>query len=88
MLQQEESAFGSETGSECEQSSVTTIDAGVALLASYMESVVALDTGSTANLVCFSWLAHHNSISEKHGLTKVSTYLSKARFRFGDGSLG
>ena len=50
-----------------------------------MDSVVALDTGATANLVCFSWLAHHNSILEKHEFPKVTANPSEARFGFGDG---
>ena len=52
------------------------------------DSVVVLDTGATANLVCFSWLAHHNRILERRGIPRVSTYPSKARFRFANGRLG
>ena len=78
----------SETGSKCEQSFATAVDLGEALLVSQSDSVVALDTGATANLACFSWLAHQNSILEKRGSPRVSTNPSKAKFRSGDGRLG
>ena len=86
--QQAESASESETGSKCEQSLVTAVDAREAPLASQMDSVVALDTGATANLVRRSWLAHRNSILGNNGFPKVTTYPSMARFRFGGGRLG
>ena len=57
----------SETGSKCDQFFATTVDVGEALLAPHMDSVVALGAGATANLVCFSWVAHRNSTLEKHG---------------------
>ena len=78
----------SETSSQCEQSFVTTVDAGAALLVSHTESVVAFDTGATANSARFSCLVQQNSILAKHGFPKVTTYPSKARFRFGDERLG
>ena len=70
--QQEESASESETGSKCERSFVTTVDVGGAILLSGMDRVVASETGATANLVCFSWLTHHNRILAKHGSPKVA----------------
>ena len=63
LLQFAESASESATGSKWEQSCVTTVDVGEALLASQMDSAVALDTGATANVVRFSSLAHHDAIS-------------------------
>ena len=38
------------------------------------DSVVILDTGATANLVCFSWLARHNRTLERHEVPRVTTY--------------
>ena len=52
------------------------------------DSVVVLDTGATANLVCFRWLSHHNSLLEQQGLPRVLTYPAQARFKFGDGRTG
>ena len=52
------------------------------------DGAAALDTGATAHLVCFSWLARHNRILELRGIPGVTAYPSQARFRFGDGRLG
>ena len=52
------------------------------------DSVVVLDTGATANLVCFRWLGHHNTLLEQQGLPRVPTYPAQARFKFGDGRTG
>ena len=57
-------------------------------MVSQEDSVVVLDTGAAANLVCSSWLAHRNSILKRHGIPKVATYRSHARFRFGYGRFG
>ena len=62
--------------------------AGGAFVISQEYSVVVLDTGAAANLVCFRSLAHHNRILERRGIPRVTTYPSQARFRFGDGRLG
>ena len=72
-----------ETQSECEQSSSTTLDVGGLALVSDEDSVVALDTGAAANLVCLRWLEHHNRLLEKKGRQKVATFPSSARSRFG-----
>ena len=74
-----------ETESDCEQSLSATLDMGGLFLVSKDESVVVLDTGATANLVCFQ---HHNRLLGRSGLQRVSTYPSKARSRFGGGRLG
>ena len=47
-----------------------------------------LDTGAIANVVCSWWLGNHNSLLEKQGLPRISTYPASARFTFGDGRLG
>ena len=52
------------------------------------DSVVALDTGATANLACFKWLGHHNSNLQTTGFPKVTTYPTIARFEFGYGRVG
>ena len=44
-----------------------------------------LDTGATANLVCFQWLRHHNELLASKGLPEVSSYPAHAMFKFGDG---
>ena len=64
------------------------MDAGGLFLVSEKGSVVVLDTGATANLVCFRCLDHHNRLAERHGFRRVSTYPQKARFRLGDGRVG
>ena len=47
-----------------------------------------LDTAATASLVRFRWLTHRNSILEKVGIPRLSTYLALARFKFGGGGIG
>ena len=76
-----------EAKSECEQSSATTLDVGGLCLVPGDDSAAVMDTGSTANLVCFRWPVRRNLLSEKRGRQKVATYPSSARFRFGDGRL-
>ena len=49
--------------------------------------MVVLDTGTTADLVCFDWLARQNRILERQGVPGVTTYPSKARSRFSGGRL-
>ena len=49
------------------------------------ESVVILDAGATANLVCFQWLGHRNELLAIRGLPKVASYPAHALFKFGDG---
>ena len=51
-------------------------------------SVAVLETRATANIVCFGRLGRHNRILERRGIPRVTTYPSKVKFRFGDGSLG
>ena len=51
-------------------------------------SVVILDTGATANLVCFRWLNQHNAMLEKVDLARASTCPAHAPFKFGDRSMG
>ena len=77
-----------ETESKCEQFFATSMKVGDLFVVSQHDSVVVLDTGAMANLVRVSWLARHNWISERRGIPRVATYLSLARFRFGDRRLG
>ena len=86
--QKAESAGGSETGSKCEQPFVTSVGSGDTFMVSQEDSVVVLGAGSTANLVCFSWLAPRNRILERRGIPRVAAYPPQARFRFGDGRFG
>ena len=51
-------------------------------------TVAVLDTGATANLVCFEWFENHNSHMQKLGIPEVSTYPTAARFEFCDGRVG
>ena len=71
-----------------EQSFSTSLDSGCQLICMRNDSVVVLDTGATANLVCFRWLAHHNTLLEQQGISRVPTYPAQARFKFGDGRTG
>ena len=52
------------------------------------DSLVVLDTGAAADLVCFRWLGHRSRISERRGYQKVSTSPLSAIVRFGNGRLG
>ena len=72
-----ESVGESEAGSKCEQSLVTTVDAGDVFVASKEDSVAALETGATADLLRFSWLARHKRILERRGIPRVTSYPSK-----------
>ena len=54
---------------------------------SHSESVVVLDTGATANLVCYKWLGDHNRFLERQELEKPVPYPSNARFKFGEGRI-
>ena len=58
----------------CEQSFSTTLDVGCQLICMRNDSVVALDAGATANLVCFRWLHHHNALLEQRGVSRIPTY--------------
>ena len=86
--QKADSTGDGETESQCEQSLATTADAGELFLVSPGDIVVVSDTGATANLVCSSCLPRHKRIPDRRGIPRVTTYPSKARFRFGDGRLG
>ena len=57
-------------------------------MVSRASSVVVLDTGATANLVCRAWVANHNLSLGRLGMEKVHLYPSAARFKFGDGRIG
>ena len=47
-----------------------------------------LETGATANLVCFELLGLHNSILERWGCPRAEAFPPHARLKFGDGRLG
>ena len=64
------------------------MDMGEIFLVSKKDSVAVLDTGATANLVCFRWLANHNRILQEYGIQRAPTYPSKARSRLCDRRLG
>ena len=57
-------------------------------MAAQSESAVVLDTGATANLVCYKWLENHNLFLGKQGLAEAVPYPSAARFKFGGGGIG
>ena len=54
--QKAEHVGSEETRDECEHSFPTTSDSGGLCLASDEDSAEELDTGATADLVCFRWL--------------------------------
>ena len=74
--------------SQVEQSFITSLRVSDHIAYASNDSVVILDTGATANLICFRWLDHHNSILRQWGLEKVTPYRANATFRFGDGRTG
>ena len=57
-------------------------------MVSRASSVVVLDAGATANLVCRAWVANHSLFLERLGMEEVHLYPSAARFKFGDGRIG
>ena len=71
-----------------EHSFTTSLSKDRPIFYAHNDSVVILDTGATANLVCFNWLAHHNDLLARRGLPKVVSYPAHAMFKFGDGRLG
>ena len=71
-----------------EQPFSTPLDSGCQLVCMRDDSVVVLDTGAAANLVCFRWLSHQSSLLERKGFPRVLTYPAQARFKFGDGRAG
>ena len=79
---------GEETKNEYGQSFLATLDAGGLVLASDSESVVVLDAGAAASLICFRRLERRNCISQRNDYQKASTHPSSARFRLGDVRLG
>ena len=48
------------------------------------EVAAALDAGTTANLACFEWLDHRNTVSEKFGAPPAQPCPARARFKFGN----
>ena len=72
----------------CEQSFSTTLEAGSQLVCAKGNSVVILDTGATANLASFRWLARRNSIPGEMGPRRVATYPAQARFTFAGSRMG
>ena len=72
----------------CEQFFSTSMGMGNWFWVPADDSVLVLDAGPTANLVCFRWLEHRNRLLEQHGFQRASAYPSKARFRFGYGLVG
>ena len=71
-----------------EQSFSAAIDAGGQFSATQSESVAVLETGATANLVCYKWLDTHNLFSKRQGLEEAVSYPSNAGFKLGDGRIG
>ena len=52
------------------------------------DSVVALETGATANIACFRQSGNRILLSGKRGLPRESTYPACARFEFGNSRRG
>ena len=71
-----------------ERSFSSTLEVGGQFVCVHDDSVGELETGATANLVCFKWLGNHNSHLQKTGILQVRTYPTMARFRYGDGRNG
>ena len=77
-----------ESSGSCEQSFLPTLEDGSQLICMKEDSVVILDTGATANLVCFRRSTQNNSLLSKLGLPRVATSPAQARFKFGGGRMG
>ena len=63
----------------------TTLEIGGQFAISNSDSVVLLDTGATANLVCFKWLENRKIFLRKMGFPREFPYSTSARSKFGDG---
>ena len=73
---------------ECDRSFSTALDLGGQFLYEAADSLGVLDTGATANLVCFGWPPRRNRTLEGKGVPRVSTYPACTRFKFRGGRLG
>ena len=71
-----------------EHSFTTSFTGDRPIFYAHNNSVVILDAGATANLVCFNWLSHHNELLTRRGLPKVASYPAHAMFKFGGGRIG
>ena len=70
------------------QSFSTALDLGGQFLCMGEDTVGVLETGATANSVCFKWLGTRNSISETQGLPRISAYPPAVRSKSADGRPG
>ena len=59
-----------------ENSFPTTVELGGQFAATQSDSVLVLDTGATANLVCYTWSGNHNLFFGKKGIAKALPYSS------------
>ena len=64
------------------------MELGGQLAASQSESAVVLETGTTADLVCYKRLGNRHLFSGKQGFAEAAPYTSAAQFKFGDGRIG
>ena len=71
-----------------EQSFPTTMELGGQFAVTPPESLAVLDTGSTANSVCYKWLGNRNLFLGKQGFARAGSYPSAAQFKFGAGRIG
>ena len=81
------------TGSEVsdrpyERSFPANLKMGTHFVCARDDCVVVLDTGATANSVCFRRLRNRNSCLRKIGPPKVASCTTMAELKFGDGRVG
>ena len=72
----------------CERPFSTTLGVGGQFACVSGDSIAVLDTGATANLACFKWLANRKSRLRNLGIPEVTAFPAMARFFFGDGRVG
>ena len=75
-------------GSRCGESFATTLEVGGQFVCARDDSMSVLDTGATANFVCFKWIQNHNTHKQKMGIPKVNSNPTAACFEIGDGRIG
>ena len=64
----------------CERPFSTTLGVGGQFACVSGDSIAVLDTGATANLACFKWLANRKSRLRKMGIPEVTAFPAMARF--------
>ena len=64
------------------------MEVGDQFVRAHGHSVVALETGANASLVCLKWSQNRDSHLQQVGIPKVRTNPTKTRLKFGEDRIG